>query len=165
MLPNHLRCPQILIILSFLIINLSLPVKVRKTTSFIAESTSCTGRCKPHVTQRKPNINGLVALIEISTQRIRGNCKEPGEHLTDFCRLLQRLIKLKSSLSVYSTHRDYKAWVEAGLGAGGTDNRLHRLCSIYSPEAGSCYQALSLQNRLWHATTFSRGSQIYYITF
>lgn len=31
-------------------------------------------------------------------------------------------------MSVSGAHRAYKALVEAGLGAGGADNELHRLC-------------------------------------
>lgn len=143
MLPKHLWCPQILTIRSFLIIDLSSPIKARKTTSFIPISTSWTSRSKPHVTQNKANINRLDTLIEISQQRIRGNCKEPRGHLIDFGGRLQRLIKLKSWLSVHNTHRAYKAWVEAGFGARGADNDLHWSCGIYSPEGGSQLCCLS----------------------
>lgn len=143
MLPKHLWCPQILTIRLFLILDLSSPIKVRKTMSFIPISTSWTSRSKPHVTQNKANINRLDTLIEISQQRIRGNCKEPRGHLIDFGGRLQRLIKLKSWLSVHNTHRAYKAWVEAGFGARGADNDLHWSCGIYSPEGGSRLCCLS----------------------
>lgn len=128
----------------------------QKNNVLIPDSTSWTNRSKPHVTRDKPNINRLDTLIEISQRRMRRNCKEPGGRLIDFSCWLQRLIKLKSWLCVRGVHahRAYKAWVEAGLWAGGADNELHRLCGIYSPEGGSCYRALLFAIKKWLWQTY-----------
>lgn len=131
----------------FLIINLSLPIEARKNNVLIPVSTSWTSRSKPHVTQEKPNINRLDTLIEISQQRIRRNCKEPGGHFDRFLSSASKIDQVKKLVVCRrSTHRAYKAWVEAA----GADNELHRSCGIYSPKGGSRYWALyfAKNNRL-----------------
>ena len=151
MLPAHDKTwPSI----PFLIINLSLPIKSMKTmsSSLIQHPEQADpNRMWP---KRNQNINRLYTLIEISQQRIRRNCKELGGHLIDFCRWLQRLIKLESWCR--ATNRAHKAWVEAGLGPREADNELHRLCGIYSTEEGSCYRALlfAIKNWLWQTYDF-----------
>lgn len=94
----------------------------QKNNVLILDSTSWLSRCKPHVTPKKPNITYLDRDLPAGDEK---ELTEPGGSLIDFCRWLQRLIKLKSWLSVGGTLRTHKAWVEAGLGAEGADNELH----------------------------------------